>query len=67
MSGALDTSELAVLYNDNGVMVSENEVKRLYGSENVNFTLKMFENMTKNKESLRNYRQYLKSIRQRLQ
>lgn len=45
-----------MLYKDNGVMVTENEIKRLYGNENVNFTLKMFENMTKDKERLRDYR-----------
>lgn len=66
MSGALDASELAVLFNANGVMVAEDDIKMLYGSENVNFTLKMFERMTKDKESLRTFRETLKSLRGRL-
>lgn len=45
-SGALDSQELTALFNENGIVVTEAEIKRLYGSDNVKFTLDMFESMT---------------------
>jgi Ca2+-binding EF-hand superfamily protein len=38
-SGALDAAELTELYNQNGIMVTLDQVKKLYGSNNVEFTL----------------------------
>ena len=65
-SGALDAQELTTLYNQNGVMVTEDEIKKLYGNAPVIFTLQMFSEMTKDKERLRNYRHQLKNLKIRL-
>lgn len=46
-SGALDYQELAILYNENGVLVTESEIKKMYADENPLFTLAMFESITK--------------------
>ena len=40
-------------------MVTEQEIKKLYGSNRVNFTLEMFENMGRNKQKLMRYRKEL--------
>lgn len=61
-SGALDYQELAELYNQNGVLVSEDEIKNLYNSETPKFTLNMFESITKDAIPLRHYRLFLHKI-----
>ena len=38
----------------------------MYGDKNVKFTLKMFEDMNKNKQKLQQFRRVLKSIQMRL-
>jgi len=65
-SGALDSEELKTLYNENGIMVTEDEIKKLYGDENVKFTLEMFESITNQKEKLKAYRSTLSRLRERL-
>jgi Ca2+-binding EF-hand superfamily protein len=65
-SGALDVQELTVLYNDNGINVTEGEIKRLYDDENVMFTLPAFEDMSKDINRLRIYRNALKKLKNRL-
>jgi Ca2+-binding EF-hand superfamily protein len=62
-SGALDAKELAKLYKTNGLNVSEKEIKMLYGSPNVRFTLEMFEKMVKDKRQLRQFRATIRQIR----
>jgi hypothetical protein len=47
-------------------MVNESEIKRLYDSENPKFTLKMFESITKDSQSLRHFRLALNELKQRL-
>jgi len=39
----LDAEELKILFNENGVMVSEDDIKALFGDAKVKFTLEMFE------------------------
>lgn len=46
-SGALDSGELTILYNENGVNVLEEDIQKMYGREKVEFTLDMFESITK--------------------
>ncbi len=65
-SGALDSQELEILYNENGVMVTEKEIIDLYGVNPVLFTLDMFTSITKDKNKLRNFRNVLKKLRVRL-
>lgn len=65
-SGALDSEELTALYNDMGVAVTEDEIKRLYGDENVKFTLEMFESLPKDLKKLQQFRRALKTMRYRL-
>jgi len=52
-SGALDADELTILYNENGVLVSEDDIKAMYGDENVKFTLEMFESTLTDKIKLK--------------
>ena len=65
-SGALDPQELTILYNENGINVSEEEIKRLYDDENLLFTLAAFEEMNKDNVRLRKYREVLKKMKLRL-
>ena len=41
-SGALDVMELTALYNENGIKITEDEIRELYQDESVLFTLDMF-------------------------
>ena len=66
-SGALDPQELAQLFNENGVAVTEEEIKKLYGEDKVVFTLDQFERIPKDQEWLRNFRKELKKIHNRLE
>lgn len=66
-SGALDSDELRILYNEQGINVTEDEIKLLYGTDKVRFTLSMFESMTKDKKALNNFRQNMKKLQMRLQ
>ena len=66
-SGALDAMELTALYNDNGVKVTEEEIKEMYSDEGVLFTLDMFEKMYQDPIKLRAYRQVLKKLKYRLE
>ena len=66
-SGALDSMELTALYNDNGIKVTEEEIKELYDDEAVLFTLDMFSQMNQNSIKLRQYRETLEKIKYRLQ
>lgn len=65
-SGALDSQELEILYNENGIMVTEEEIINMYGVSPVLFTLDMFTSITKDKNKLRNYRNVLRKLRVRL-
>lgn len=65
-SGALDAQELMELYNENSIMVTEDEIHKLYGSNNINFTLQSFEQMNNDKRKLKNFRTVLKKIKPRL-
>jgi len=66
-SGALDVMELTALYNDNGIKITEEEIKELYNDEAVLFTLDMFSEMNKDCIKLREYRETLEKIKYRLQ
>jgi Ca2+-binding EF-hand superfamily protein len=66
-SGALDSMELTALYNENGVKLSEDEVKELYNDESILFTLDSFGQMNKDCIRLRNYREALGRLKHRLQ
>lgn len=66
-SGALDPQELTILYNENGVKVTEEEIGKLYDDDNVKFTLAAFESMSKDSQRLRKYRQALKQFKYRLE
>lgn len=54
------------MYNENGITVTEDEIKDLYMSENPKFTLKMFETITKDALPLRHYRQTIQKMNHRL-
>lgn len=65
-SGALDAEELKILFNENGVMVSEDDIKALFGDAKVKFTLEMFEQTLTDKFKLKIFRESLKKIKDRL-
>ena len=65
-SGALDYQELCALYNENGVPVTEADIKLIYSDDNPKFTLPMFQTITQDVHSLRKYRQSLQKIKPRL-
>jgi hypothetical protein len=47
-------------------MVDQDQVRSLYGTKNINFTLEQFESMAKNRQKLKNYRSELKAISYKL-
>ena len=61
-SGALDPDELAELYQENGILVSEAQIALLYDHPDVKFTLEEFSNITKDRKRLQTYRKELKKI-----
>ena len=66
-SGGLDSGELVELYNQYGVPCSEDEIKMLYGGKDkVYFTLEMFQEMARDPMKLREYRNALSKVRQRI-
>ena len=54
------------LYTENGVRITEDEVRKIYGDKNVKFTLKMFDTMCKDLQKLRQYRSELGKLRPRI-
>lgn len=65
-SGALDAQELTTLYNEQGINISEEEIKKLYDDEGVLFTLPAFEEFSKDVQRLRHYRLTLSKMYHRL-
>lgn len=55
-NGSLDSGELTELYNKNNIMITQDEICKLFGETNLKFTLQMFEKMNEDKDKLRNYR-----------
>jgi Ca2+-binding EF-hand superfamily protein len=43
-NGLLDNKNLVQLYNENGVNLSESELKRMHGKDKIQFSLTDFEN-----------------------
>jgi hypothetical protein len=65
-SGALDAGELTILFNQNGIAVDEEDIKRLFGSANISMTFEKFERYCQDKAFLRNFRQQLKPMMHKL-
>ena len=65
-SGALDVQELCILYNEQGIQVTEDEIRALYDDDKVLFTLNSFELMCKDSLRLRRYRNVLNDLKFRL-
>jgi hypothetical protein len=65
-SGALDSRELCQLYNEQGIHVTEDEIKLLYRDDKIQFTLQEFENITKDPLRLNHFRRVLKQLQEEL-